>query len=70
MHREPNEEKHLAFKDLPAKVGVIGIQDKCVENKESQATVRTMQQNKAEQSTRWWGHLSTLNSQHRPQIVG
>lgn len=48
MHREPNEEKYLAFKDLPAKVGVIGMQDKCVENKEYQATVRTMQQNKAE----------------------
>lgn len=33
MHREPNEEKYLAFKDLPAKVGVIGIQDKCVGKK-------------------------------------
>lgn len=28
LHSEPNEEKNLAFKDLPAKVDVIGMNDK------------------------------------------
>lgn len=42
------EEKPFAFKDLHAKVNVIGVHDRCVENKEYQTAVKAIEQNKAE----------------------